>query len=62
MPKGKLTSRVSVLYCGFLFPQYVGNTIPSGTLSGLQLSFSHIIIKKNFLGTSDKISDHDLNA
>lgn len=45
----------------FLFPQDVGNTIPSGNLSGWQFSFSHIIIK-NFLGTSEKISDHELNS
>ena len=44
-----------------LFRQCVANTIPSGTLSGLQLSFSHIIIK-NFSSKSEKISDHELNS
>lgn len=45
----------------FLFPQYVSNTVPSSTLSSSQLSFSHVIIK-NFLGTGEKISDHELNS
>jgi len=45
----------------FSFPQYVGNTLSSSTLNSWQLNFSRIIIK-NFLGTGEKISDHELNS
>jgi hypothetical protein len=44
-----------------LFPQNVGNMIPSSTCSSLQGNVCHIIIK-NILGTSEKITDHKLNS